>query len=146
MVSNYFLLGLALTDFLKTLTHEGEPLFKRVDFLQSLNDVTEQSQITPACYVVYRGESVADTAGRGKKVQVAQRYSVIVAVAHGASQINAYDGVQTAGEIIPLVLNQLQGKELIPNASPLLRVGSDTAGFSHVFSYYPFTFESKLII
>lgn len=146
MASNYFAVGLALTDFLKTLTHEGEPLFKRVDFLQSLNDVTEQSQITPACYVVYRGENVSDTAGRGECVQVTQRYSVIVAVAHGASQINAYDGVRSAGEIIPIVLKKLQGKKLIDNASPLLRVGSDTAGFSHVFSYYPFTFESKLII
>lgn len=145
MIENYFGVGTQLVAFLKSLKHDGEPIFKRVEFLQSLNDVSEQRHITPACYVVYRGESVADTAGGGKKVQIHQRYSVIVAVSHASSQNNAYDGVITAGELIPIVLKNLQGKKMVPYASPLVREGSDVAGFSHVFSYYPFTFGTKLI-
>ncbi|UYZ69967.1 hypothetical protein LP089_07385 [Moraxella bovis] len=145
-MDNYFGVGLALTDLLKTLQHQGEPLFRRVDFLQSLNDVSEQRQITPACYVVYRGDTVSDTAGRGERVKVSQRYSVIIAISHSASQINAYDSVQVAGEIIPFVLRQLQGVQVVPYASPLKRVGSDVAGFSNAFSYYPFTFSTDITI
>lgn len=144
--NNHFRVGIALTDFLRTLKKDDEPLFKRVEFLQSLNDVSEQKNTTPACYVIYQGESVVDMVGGGECVQVEQRYSVIIAISHASSQDNAYDGVQMAGEIIPLVLQALQGKIITPNSTRLKRMGSDQAGFSHVFSYYPFTFGTKLII
>lgn len=146
-MSNYFDVGLKLLDVLQNLDGKnGEKLFKKVDFLQNLADVGEQRQFSPACYLVYRGENVKDYVGRGEKVQIAQRYSVIVAISHGASQINAKNLVEQAGLIIPIVIKALHGKQVTDNASPLLRVGSDTANFSNAFSYYPFTFETNIFI
>lgn len=144
---NYFEVGLKLLAFLQNLDGEnGEKLFKKVDFLQNLADVGEQRQFSPACYVVYRGESVKDTVGRGERVEITQRYTVIVAVSHASSQMNATSLVEQAGMIIPIVLKALHGKQVTDNTSPLLRVGSDTANFSNAFSYYPFTFETNIFI
>lgn len=144
---NYFDVGLALLDFLSTLKdNKGEPLFKRVDFLQTLADVGEQRQFSPACYVVYRGESVKDTVGRGQRIQVVQQYSVIIAVSHSAAQINATATIKKAGEIIPVVLKQLIGKQLNEFSGPLKRVGSDTATFSNAFSYFAFSFETAIFL
>lgn len=146
-MSNYFDVGLKLLDVLQNLDGKnGEKLFKKVDFLQNLADVGEQRQFSPACYVVYRGESVKDAVGRGERVEITQRYGVIVAVSHASGQINAKSLVEQAGRIIPIVLKALQGKKITDNASPLLRVGSDTANFSNAFSYYPFTFETNIFI
>lgn len=146
-MNNYFEVGLKLLAFLQNLDGEnGEKLFKKVDFLQNLADVGEQRQFSPACYVVYRGESVKDTVGRGERVEITQRYTVIVAVSHASSQMNATSLVEQAGMIIPIVLKALHGKQVTDNTSPLLRVGSDTANFSNAFSYYPFTFETNIFI
>lgn len=146
-MDNYFSVGLAIVERL-----EQTGLFKKVAFLQSLNNVTENKQITPACYVVYRGDVVTDDAGQGKQNAISQRYSVVVAVANAQSQTDALAMVKDGGELIPKVLKELKGWQPsigghpVKFARPLVRTSGDMAGLSNAFSYYPFTFESKVFI
>lgn len=138
-MSNYFRAGMAIVELL-----EQSNLFKKVAFLQSMNDISENRQTTPACYVVYRGDNVPDTAGRGQRTKITQRYSVILAVANARSQTDTIDTVQEAGELIPKLLALLQGITVSEHTSPLVRVPGDMAGFSNSFSYFPFTFETMI--
>lgn len=138
---NYFAVGLSLITHLESLN-----LFKKIAFVQSLNDVGENKQITPAAYVVYRGDTVADTVGRGEKTKITQRYSVVIAVANAQSQIDVVAMIEDAGELIPTALKALNGWQATEFHSPFKRVSGDMAGFSNSFSYYPFTFETTFTI
>lgn len=146
MLINFFEAGLELVKRLETMQFNGDTLFKKVALLQSLNDVTENKQITPSACVVYMGHTVLDTTGNGEKVKFKQQYAVIFAVANAQSQMDAIAMLENAGVFIPDILKQINGWQATPNLKPFKAVGSDRAGFSNSFSYFPFTFETILTI
>ena len=110
-----------------------------------IRDRSSNKQITPAAYVIYRGHNVFDTAGGGRRVKYAQRYTIVITVANASSQIEADNIIADSNEII----NKTVQVVLAYKSSyfqPFKPVGSDTAGFDNSFSYFPFTFETILTL
>lgn len=111
-----------------------------------IGDAEESSQITPCCHVVYGGDQVADSAGRGAASMITQEWFVILAVSHASSQLNDTTDLQKeAGLIIPKILKALQGWQPAGSVMPLVRVNASPPVYQSTCAYYPFAFTGKLI-
>jgi len=139
---NFFEAGQKIVERLESL----DIGLKKVEFIRTILDVKTSKQTTPAAYVVYQGHRVVDTAGRGKRSKMAQKYTIVVAVSNAASQTQVLEMLGDAGALIPDVVNSIAGWQPTEYHSPMLPTGMDKVWLDTAFSYYPFTFETTFTL
>jgi len=109
-----------------------------------LADVAEAKQITPAAHVLYGGDRLADSAGRGAAQAWAQLWWIIVAVRNARDQGKGGEVRKTAGPLLLSVIKALSGWEPDKDHGPLKRVNPPTrpAYSKGGFAYFPLAFET----
>jgi hypothetical protein len=139
---NYFDAEAAIVERLNDLL----PELKAVLTPFSIGDMVEASQLSPTVHVIYGGDQVASTEGRGQKAMISQRWLIVLAVRAPKAQLQQTSDIRVvAGDIIPNLLQALQGWQAIPQMRPLVRVNGPAAGYSSTFAYFPFLFEGLLV-
>jgi len=110
-----------------------------------LAGVQEAKQTTPALHVVYDGDRLGDSAGRGIANQVYQRWLVITAVRSARGQRTGAGAREAAGPIISAVLQALLGWAPSDEHQPLVRTSAPRPHFSAGgFAYFPLAFETRI--
>lgn len=114
--------------------------------LQAADDLeSELRGRRAAAFVVYDGDRLGDSAGRGQAQTIWQRWLVVLAV-RNARGADSGDGVRdAAGPLITRLLAALQGWQ--PDGTghrPLARVAAPAPGYSPAFAFYPLAFESQI--
>lgn len=146
LITNYFGTEEAIVERLKT---ELGTLVKDVLTPFSITDMVESSQSSPSIHVIYAGDNIKPSeSSNGQARVVAQRWLVVLAVRSPKAQLQqTSDARKTAGGIIPKLLESLQGWTPAQYSRPLSRVaGAPPAGYTAAFAYFPFLFESVIIL
>lgn len=119
------------------------PALKAVLPAWDLASVVERSQVTPAVFVVYDGEDVADQVG-GKKVLESQRFIVVLAVRNAADTLGGSGAAEDARAIRAAIYAALSGWVPSPEHRPLTRARSSVRPhYTPGFAYLPTAFETK---
>jgi len=113
---------------------------------RDLASLTESTLQSPTVFVVYDGDRLADTAGRGQAQAVQQRWLVVLAIRNAKQGDGGAGMAAEAGPLLVGLLKALQGWQ--PNSTdyrPLVRVAAPRPGYSPAFAYYPLAFESQIV-
>lgn len=113
----------------------------------SVGDMVEASQPSPAVHVIYGGDNVTgNEAGNGARRIIDQRWLIVLAVRTPKAQLQNTTEIRIlAGELIPKIINALQGWAATEWMRPLVRVNGPSAGYSSSFAYFPFMFEGRIL-
>jgi len=113
----------------------------------SIGDMVEASQPSPAVHVIYGGDNVTgNEAGQGARRIVEQRWLIVLAIRTPKAQLQNTTEIRSlAGELIPKIINALQGWAPTEWMRPLVRVNGPAAGYSSSFAYFPFMFEGRIL-
>jgi hypothetical protein len=143
LINNYFEAELSIAQRLK----QEVPNVLHILTPFSVGDMVESSQPSPSIHIIYGGDSVTgELVGQGSSKFIDQKWLVVLAVRTAAAQLqNTSDIRLKAGEIIPLILNSLQGWKPVKWMRPLARISGPPAGYSSSFAYFPFMFEGRII-
>ncbi len=143
MQSNYFAAETSIVERLKDQVSGIKAVYTPF----STADMVEASQHSPAMHVIYGGDSISgNEAGNGAHRTVDQRWLVVLAVRTAKAQLqDTTDARVLAGEIIPQILQALQGWKAEGMQRPLVRVSAPPVGYSATFAYFPFMFEGRML-
>lgn len=103
--------------------------------------IEEDSQRTPAVYIVYDGDTVGEDAGYGQSNIVKQRYMAVITVRNKSTIRSGEKTREDAGELLSQVISILSGWKPGNGYSELKRVDSIPPGYSAGFGYFPVAFE-----
>ncbi len=110
-----------------------------------LAGVTEAQQVTPAVYVIYDGDRIGQSAGRGVSQQIHQRWIAVVAVRNARDQRAGAAAREEAGPLIDALLAALDGWAPSLLHQPLVRISGPGPAFTPGgFGYFPFVFETRI--
>lgn len=128
---------------LKAATQEGPERWARiVGTRDDMEGVTEEKQVTPGVYVLYRWFAVPDATE--KRGVLKHRWLILIAVsAPGAKQREASPLNQVAGRFIPSVLQALHGYTPIGSTEPMVIATPPERWSGKGFGYYPLAFTSN---
>jgi hypothetical protein len=143
LINNYFEAELAIVQRLRQEVLSVTSILTPF----SIGDMVESSQPSPSIHIIYGGDSVTgELAGQGSSKFIEQKWLVVLAVRTATAQLqNTSDIRVKAGEIIPLMLNSLQGWKPVKWMRPLVRISGPPAGYSSSFAYFPYMFEGRII-
>jgi hypothetical protein len=97
-------------------------------------------------FVIYDGDRLGDSAGRGQAQNVQQRWLVVLA-ARNATQGDGGAALQgEAGILLSKLLAALQGWAPSAEHRPLRRVAAPRPGYSPAFAFYPLAFECQITL
>lgn len=96
--------------------------------------------------VVYDGDRLGETAGRGAAQIVHQRWLVVLAVRNARGADTGEGARAQAGPLITALLTALQGWQPGADHRPLVRVAAPAPGYSPAFAYYPLAFEAPISV
>lgn len=109
-----------------------------------LQDIEARCLQNPSAFVLYDGDRIGDTAGRGQAQIIHQRWLVVLAV-RNLRDIPGGSGVmEQAGSLLAKLLLHLQGWAPSPDHRPLTRVQGPLPGSSVGWGYFPLAFETPL--
>ncbi len=110
--------------------------------LAALNELALQS---PSVFVVYDGDALAESGGRGQAQVVRQRWIVVLAVRNATQGDGGAAQTAQAGPLLSDLISALQGWQPgSPDFRPLTRVSAPRPGYSPAFAYYPLAFECQI--
>lgn len=143
LITNYFDAEPAIIERISTQV----PELKSVLSPFSIGDMVEASQPSPAVHVIYGGDNVTgNEAGNGARRIVEQLWLIVLAIRTPKAQLQNTTEIRSiAGELIPKIINALQGWSPTEWMRPLVRVNGPAAGYSSSFAYFPFMFEGRII-
>lgn len=120
------------------------PGFKAVLSAADLAGVLEAAQQTPAAHVLYWGERLGDSTGRGRAQMSYQQWLIVIATRNASTQRTGEAARNEAGPLIDAMLSALQGWAPA-NGQPLQRIPGPKAAYTRGgFAYFPFLFETRL--
>jgi len=120
------------------------PALKKVAAAWDLASVVEQSQVTPAAFVIYDGEDMADQASTGKKVLESQQFVVVLAVRNAADTLGGSGAAEDARAIRAGIYAALSGWKPGPEHRPMTRARTRYhPHYTPGFAYLPTAFETK---
>lgn len=111
-----------------------------------LADLTEAQQTTPAVHVIYDGDRLGDSAGRGAGQMVYQRWLTVVTVRSARGQRSGAGAREVAGPIITEVIQSLAGWAPSDAHQPLVRVSAPRPHYSAGgYAYIPLAWETRIV-
>jgi hypothetical protein len=109
-----------------------------------LATVQESQQTTPAAFVVYQGDRIADDAGEGERTAVDQQWLVWLMV-RNARQARTGDGVrQEAGPVLSSLIAALSGWKPLDGLRAFKRVNAPRPLYSKAAGYFPLMFTTRV--
>lgn len=125
--------------------HEQMPELADVQEAVSVATIEELTPAVPAALIIWDGDDVVDTAGRGLMQSVHQRWMVVLAVRSAASSNTGEGIVRAAGPLLPKLMRALGGWEPSPGHDPLVRITSPLKpGFLAGYGYYPIAYKTRV--
>lgn len=109
---------------------------------RDLAGLTESTLRSPTVFVIYDGDVLADSAGRGQAQMVRQRWLVVLALRHARQGDGGAALGAEAGPLLTALLAALSGWTPSTDHRPLVRVAAPRPGYSPAFAYYPLAFET----
>jgi len=123
------------------------PALKAVLPAWDLASVVERSQVTPAVFVVYDGEDVADQVSNGKTVLESQRFVIVLAVRNASDTLGGSGAAEDAMAIRTAIYAALSGWVPGPAHRPMTRARSGyRPHYTPGFAYLPVAFETKSFV
>lgn len=143
MQSEYFALEPAIVERLKDI--EG---ILAINTPFSVDDMLQVVNVSPSLNVIYVGDQVGESAGRGRSAPITQQWLVVLAVQDASAQLEATSNIRKiADPFIREILAKMQGFD--PNIAgyrPFDRVNAGVqVGSAAGFAYFPFLFESQMM-
>lgn len=143
MAADYLVVGGLIVQRLR----EQVPELQLVEQLQDMDNIEERLQARRVgALVIYDGDRLGDTAGRGAAQVVHQRWLVVLAVRNARGADTGAGARATAGPLLSVVLTVLSGWQPSDAHRPLARVAAPRPGYSPAFAYYPLAFEAAMPI
>ncbi|UHT65369.1 phage tail terminator protein [Acinetobacter lwoffii] len=143
MQSNYFALEPVIVERLKAI--EG---VLAINTPFNVEDMLQITNCSPSLNVIYVGDRVGESVGRGRAVPVIQQWLIVLAINDASSQLEETSNIRkTADPFIREILAKMQGFDPeITGFRPFERVDSGVnVGSASGFAYFPYLFESKLL-
>jgi hypothetical protein len=143
MQSEYFALEPAIVERLKDI--EG---ILAINTPFSVDDMLQVVNVSPSLNVIYVGDQVGESAGRGRSAPITQQWLVVLAVQDASAQLEETSNIRKiADPFIREILAKMQGFD--PNIAgyrPFDRVNAGVqVGSAAGFAYFPFLFESQMM-
>lgn len=137
---SYLALESALIDRLT----EAVPALRHVGAVSGLAGLDERAAQSPAAYVIYDGEKIADASHDAARQVVNQRWLVVLFVRHAAQD----GGVQLrteAGERLSDLLVALAGWIPPGHIRPITRVNAPRPGYTAAAGWFPLAYEARIV-
>lgn len=128
---------------LKAATQEGPDRWARfVGTRDDMESVTEEKQVVPGVYVLYRWFAVPEASE--KRGLIRHRWLILVAVsAVSTRQRDASPLNQVAGRYLPSILHALHGYTPLGSTEPMIVATPPERWSGNGFGYYPLAFTSN---
>jgi len=94
--------------------------------------------------VIYDGDRLGDSGGRGQAQIVFQRWLAVLAVRNARGQATGEGVAAEAGPVLGAMIVALSGWAPSPEHQPLVRVAAPRPGFSPALGFYPLAFETQI--
>lgn len=143
MQSEYFALEPAIVEQLKDI--EG---ILAINTPFSVDDMLQVVNVSPSLNVIYVGDQVGESAGRGRSTPITQQWLVVLAVQDASAQLEETSNIRKiADPFIREILAKMQGFDpKIAGYRPFDRVNAGVqVGSAAGFAYFPFLFESQMM-
>jgi hypothetical protein len=115
----------------------------------SVEDMLKMNSASPSVSVIWVDERVGESAGRGKAAPVNQQWLVVFSIHDASAQLQDTESIREKAEpFIEQLLEALMGwNPGIPGFRPLERINAGVPpGSSSGFAYFPFLFESQMLV
>ena len=109
-----------------------------------LAGIGEAAIQSPSVFVLYDGDRLGDSAGRGQAGIVHQRWMIVLAVRNARQGDGGAALLVDAGPLLAALLAALMGFQLSADHRPLVRVAAPAPGYSPALAYYPLAFETAI--
>lgn len=143
MQSEYFALEPAIVERLRDI--EG---ILAINTPFSVDDMLQVVNVSPSLNVIYVGDQVGESAGRGRSAPITQQWLVVLAVQDASAQLEETSNIRKiADPFIREILAKMQGFDpSIAGYRPFDRVNAGVqVGSAAGFAYFPFLFESQMM-
>ena len=143
MQSDYFALEPVIVERLKDI--EG---ILAINTPFSIDDMLQVVNVSPSLNVIYVGDQVGESVGRGRSASITQQWLVVLAVQDASAQLEETSNIRKiADPFIREILAKMQGFDpKVTGYRPFERVNVGVqVGSAAGFAYFPFLFESKLL-
>lgn len=126
----------------------SERLRERVPELRAVLGAREYAAIeemappAPCVYVLYAGDAVD---GQGSGEAAAQRWGVVIVVAHAGDLTSGTAQRDAAGPLLAAALRALTNWRPEPGGPPLKRVTAPPPAYGAQFGYFPLAFELPVV-
>lgn len=125
---------------------EHVPGLREVKSIMDVGAATAHSQVTPAAHVVYDGDRLQDTAGRGQSAMTSQRWIVIVLARSARGAASGAGARDLAGPLMIDVISALSGFTPTSFHRPLERVNAPRPSYHPGgLGLFPLAFETRLL-
>ncbi len=144
MSEDYFAAEQPIVDLLKATIPEVQ---NRVFTINDIDDVTNESQQTPALHVIHGGDILGRCGSNGQAQQFDQVWVVVLVIANAAAQRSGTKIRAVAGPIIFKLLRALEGfVPLEGHCEALHRFEAAEPIYKSGLAAFPFAFTTKLTI
>ncbi|MDD3610467.1 MAG: hypothetical protein PHI49_12040 [Halothiobacillaceae bacterium] len=138
---DHFAVGVAIRDRLA----EALPALRQVRIAASLAEIADWQPVSPAVWVIWDGDRVAESAGRGQAQLVRQRWVVALIVRSLKDAASGGGVIEAAGPLLSRLLALLMGwQPPMPGCRPLERTDAPQPGYGAGYGYFPLAFLAPL--
>lgn len=139
---SHFAAGMAIRDRLAG----AMPELKQARLAASLQEIADWQPSSPAVWVIWDGDAIADTGGRGLAQIVRQRWVVALIVRSLRDAATGGGVVEEAGPLMSRLLKLLMGWTPPQPAGcrPLVRTNAPAPGYGAGYGYFPAAFEAAI--
>lgn len=142
MSADHFAVGKAIVERVRA----AMPELRQVRLAASMQEIADWQPSSPAAWVVWDGDQIVDTAGRGQAQIVRQRW-VVALIVRSAKEAETGGGViDAAGPLLSKLIDLLMG--WLPaspvGARPLERINAPAPGYGAGYGYFPVAFAAAI--
>lgn len=142
MSADHFAVGKAIVERLRSAMSE----LRQVRLAASMQEIADWQPSSPAVWVVWDGDQIMDSAGRGQAQIVRQRWIVALIVRSAADAATGGGVIEAAGPLLSKLIELLMG--WLPaspvGARPLERIEAPRPGYGAGYGYFPVAFVAAI--
>lgn len=139
---SHFAAGIAIRDYLAATM----PELRQVRLAASLAEIADWQPASPAVWVVWAGDRVADSGGQGRAQIVQQDWIVALIVRSVRDAASGGGVVEEAAPLMTRLLTLLMGWTPPQPAGcrPLVRIAAPAPGYGAGYGYFPVAFAAAI--
>lgn len=120
------------------------PELRQVRLAASLAEIADWQPVSPAVWVAWDGDAIADTAGQGATQMVRQRWIAALVVRSAREADTGAGVIAAAGPLMARMIAALSGwqPQAITGCRPLRRIEAPRPGYGAGYGWFPVAFEA----